>query len=211
MEVKAFLIPPNSHFLKSLVNYLVNYCSKNLSFKSPEISKFFIIFPTRRASFFFKYYLTEKLKTSNFFFPKIMSWEEFLQFLYLELSPEPALLLPDSAKVLFFLKSLELKDFEKDPLRSFFWASKFLEVFEEFEKEGLIPPNLLYPPEDLPPQAKKIFEELSQTYKNFKKLLREKGVIFSSFLLKEVRDLLSVNKKKLMSFFKVSIFAVLQP
>jgi hypothetical protein len=198
MEIRAFSIPPSSHFLKSLVNF----CLKNLIFEAPEISKIFFIFPTKRACFFFKYYLVEKLEKASFFFPKILSWEEFIQFLYVELTPEPALIFPDSAKILLFLKSLKSESLDKDPLRVFFWASKFLEVFEEFEKEGTIPPNLLYPPEELPTQAKAIFENLSQTYIKFRSLLKEKGIIFSSFLLKEVRELLLAFKNKILEFME---------
>lgn len=198
MKVKALFIPPSSHFLKSLVNHL----TKILPFESPEISKHFIIFPTQRACYFFKYYLTEKLGKRDFFFPKVLSWKEFLQFLYLELTSKPALILPDSAKILFFLRSLEFENLEDDPFKLFFWSSKFLEVFEEFEKEGKIPPNLLYPPEELPESAKRIFENLSKTYNSFKDLLTEKGVLFSSFLLKEVRDLLLSQRNKLGQLFK---------
>ncbi len=196
MEVKAFFIPPSSHFLKSLVNYLI----KNLSFNSPRISQTFIIFPTKRACFFFKYYLTESLNNKNFFFPKILSWEEFLQLLYLELTQEPKLIFPDSAKPLLFLKSLSSEKINEDPLKFFFWASKFLEVFEEFEKEGKLPPNLLYPPEELPEQAKSIFEDLSKTYQDFKSLLKNMEILFSSFLLKEVHELLQSNYKQIHSF-----------
>ncbi len=196
MEPKAFLIPPSSHFLKSLINYLSNI----LSFHSPQISRNFIIFPTKRACFFFKFYLTEKLKPTNFFFPQILSWEEFLQFLYMELTPDPKLIFPDSAKVLIFLQSLPKEKLKEDPVKFFFWASKFLEVFEEFEREGKPPQNLLYPPEELPEHAKDIFENLSKTYHDFKNLLKEKGILFSSFLLKEVHDLLLSSKEKILSF-----------
>lgn len=196
MEVRAFLIPPSSHFLKSLVNYL----SKNLTFDSPRISQNFIIFPTKRACFFFKYYLTENLNNKSFFFPKILSWEEFLEFLYLKLTLKPSFIFPDSAKPLLFLKSLSGEQSNKDPLKLFFWANRFLEVFEEFEKEGKLPSNLLYPPEELPEHAKNIFKDLSKTYQNFKNLLKKMDIIFSSFLLKEVYDLLLHNKERIISF-----------
>ncbi len=194
MIQKSFLIPPSSHFLKTLVNYLLS----EFSFTLPEISKLYVIFPTQRSAYFFKNYLIEKLKPSSIFLPKILSWEEFLLHLYLELTSLPKKLLPEEARPLFFIKILNKEKFFEDPKTLIFLSYKFLEVFDEFEREGKIPTNLLYPPNTLPEIAQALFEELSETYKRFKALLEKEQILFPSLLLSEIRDLL-IEKEDLIS------------
>jgi len=202
MPKNAYLISPNSHFLKTLINYL----SKELNFLHPEVSQYFFIFPTKRASYFFKYYLSEKIGAPAFFLPKIYSWEEFLQFLYVELSPSPSLLYPDSAGILLFIESLKrcpLEDFlsEKEE-KLLFWAERFLEVFEEFEKEGKTPRDVPLPPEGIPEAIKVLLENLSKLYENFKALLKEKRILLGNFLYAEVLELLKTRGELLKNKIK---------
>ncbi|MCS7199174.1 MAG: PD-(D/E)XK nuclease family protein [Caldimicrobium sp.] len=101
--------------------------------------------------------------------PKIFSWEDFLLELYIHLVDKPKILLPESAKTMVFLQAVPwLNKLWKEPEKLLHWSSLFLEVFEEFEKEGRIPENLLYPPEELPDQAKEVFEDLKNTYQAYK-------------------------------------------
>ncbi len=193
MRIPSYLIPPSSHFLKSLINFL----SGDLDFKNPEVSGFYIVFPTKRACYYFKHLLIQKFNGQSLFFPRVLAWEEFLQKLYLEICETPKLLLPDSAKIFFLLQSLDREKLRKDPTHLLFWGSKFLEVFEEFEKEGKLPPNLLYPPEGIPDTAQALFEELAKIYDTFKELLKEKGVLFPLQLLSEISELLLKRESEL--------------
>ncbi len=210
MRPQSYFIPPSSHFLKSLINFLL---SKDLDLKDPEVSLFYIIFPTKRACFYFKHFLIQKFKDQSFFFPRVLAWEEFLQELYLEVCETPKLLLPETAKIFFLLQALERERLKREFGHILFWGSKFLEVFEEFEKEGRVPPNLLYPPEGLPEPAQALFEDLARTYQRYKELLRERGVLFASQLFTELNTLISERQETLGARIKglaLSGFAALR-
>ncbi len=192
---QAFLIPPNSHFLKTLTNFFID----KHSFNTPEILKIWCIFPTKRSGLYFKNYLKKKLKERKIsagFFPRIFSLEEFIETLYIDLISSPSPQIPDILRIFVFLEVLEKKlkfssDKKSEELEKYFnWGLKFLEVFEEFEKEGRIPENLLYPPESLPELAKKLFEELKYTYLEFSSLIEKKGFSYYSYRLKKVADIL---------------------
>ena len=133
---KAYLIPPSSNFLKTLTNFFLY--SKNL--KNPETSKIWIVFPTKRASLFFKHYL--KIKTNNHagFLPRVLSFEEFVNNLYILLTEKPFPQAPEILKLFVFLEALESRGipWQKDFSKFFNWGLKFLEVFEEFEKEKIV-------------------------------------------------------------------------
>ncbi|MFN4132526.1 MAG: PD-(D/E)XK nuclease family protein, partial [Caldimicrobium sp.] len=143
----------------------------------------------------------------SIFLPKILAWEDFLLELYLNLTPLPKMILPEEARILLFMESLEREKLSQDPRSLFYWGTKFLEVFDEFEKEGKVPSKLLYPPENLPKMAKDLFEELSSTYEKFKGLLEEKKVIFPSLLLSEIRTLLLESRDNLLTFLKGLVIA----
>lgn len=189
----SLLIPPSSHFLKTLTNFFL----EKHTVDTPETLKVWLIFPTKRSGIFFKNYLKEKAKSKGFqagFLPKIFSLEDFIETLYTELVDFPFPQVPDILKVLVFLEVMEkrLKLFsEKENFEKYFsWGLKFLEVFEEFEKEGKLPENLLYPPEGLPDLAKKLFEELRNTYLEFSDLIEKRGYSYYSYRLKKVADVL---------------------
>jgi len=188
MKSKAYLISPSSHFLKSLANFL----RSEINLRHPEATKHWVIFSTKRAALFFKYYLLQKEKGHSFFLPKILSWEEFLKELYLQITPAPRLFLPEGGKILIFLQTLPSIGIHwEEPEKLLFWGARFLEVFEEFEKEGKIPQDLLYPPETLPEQAKYLFERLSKSYKAYKEHLKRLGISFPSEILSNLRENLS--------------------
>ena len=197
---KAYLIPPSSNFLKTLTNFFLY--SKNL--KNPETSKIWIVFPTKRASLFFKHYL--KIKTNNHagFLPRVLSFEEFVNNLYILLTEKPFPQAPEILKLFVFLEALESRGipWQKDFSKFFNWGLKFLEVFEEFEKELRLPENLLYPPETLPKEAKKLFEELKENYQIFSSLVEKKGISYFSYRLKKTAEAL---KKKGVKFLEREI------
>uniref|UniRef100_A0A7V4JR90 PD-(D/E)XK nuclease family protein n=1 Tax=Thermodesulfobacterium geofontis TaxID=1295609 RepID=A0A7V4JR90_9BACT len=195
----ALLIPPSSHFLKTLTNFFFN----KHSLDNIKTLKVWCIFPTKRSGLYFKNYLKEKLKFKKIeagFFPRIFSFEEFIETLYTDLISSPLPQIPPILRIFVFLEVLEkrLKFFSEkkgDNFEKYFnWGLKFLEVFEEFEKEGKVPENLLYPPEGLPELAKKLFEELKTTYLEFSSLIEEKGFSYYSYRLKKVNDILKEEK-----------------
>ena len=181
--------------MKTLANY---FLSKH-SLTDPYILKVWCVFPTKRSSLFFQHYLKEKAINKGIetgIFPRIFSFEEFITNLYVLLSPEPYPQIPDILRIFIFLEALEIKK-GKDFIfsnceKNFFWGLKFLEVFEEFEKEGKIPENLIYPPEELPLQAKELFEEIKEIYSIYHSLLEKKKVSYHSYRLKNVASLLSI-------------------
>jgi len=182
---QALLIPPNSHFLKTLVNFFLEGRSLD-----ENILKTWVIFPNRRSALFFKHYLREKkLNDTAGFFPRIFSFENLIDYLYVMLEEIP---LSKGAEILRLLILLEvLKEETKERFeKNFFWGQKFLEVFEEFEKEGRIPQNLIYPPENLPPIAKEIFEKLLKVYSNYVSLLNQKGGLNTSSRLRRIVEIL---------------------
>jgi len=196
---QALFIPSNSHFLKTLTNFFLD----KHSLDNIKTLKVWCIFPTKRSGLYFKNYLKEKLKlkkTEAGFFPRIYSFEEFIEALYTDLISSPFPQIPPILRVFVFLEVLSkrLNFFskkEEDNFEKYFnWGIKFLEVFEEFEKEGKIPENLLYPPEGLPELAKKLFEELKTTYLEFSSLIEERGFSSYSYRLKKVRDVLKEEK-----------------
>ncbi len=179
MELKGYLISPSSHFLKTLVNY----CIENIPLNKVSASRYYIVFPTKRASLFFKFYLREKLNRQSFIIPKVLSWEEFLLEVYVYSSKVPYRLLPDEAKFIIFLPIMnQLGISWSEPEKLLFWSAKFVEVFEELEKEGIRPKNLYYPPEHLPIQAKSFFEKIDEAYALFTKLRTHKKILFPSDL-----------------------------
>lgn len=184
----VLLIPPSSIFLKTLANYFLSIYSLN----DENILKVWCIFPTKRAGLYFKHYLKEKIdsKKLNFgFLPKVFSFEEFINYLYSLLIEDPFPQVPEILRVFVFLEVLEEVLGKKENLeRHFHWGLKFLEVFEEFEKEGKIPENLLYPPEGLPEIAQKFFEELRTTYLNFSSLIEKKKFSYYTLRLKKVAE-----------------------
>lgn len=197
MARNAYLIPPSSHFLKSFTNFSI----ANLPLNSVSASRYYIVFPTKRASLFYKFYLIEKLQDRSFVLPRILSWEEFLLELYAQSTKVPFRLLPDYAKILFLIPVLkDLGISWTEPEKLLFWTSRFLEVFEEFEKEGRIPENLYYPPETLPEQAKVFFEKLARAYELYSLRKEEKQIIFPSDLVSAILK----NHEKL-DFFLSSI------
>ncbi|KUJ97993.1 PD-(D/E)XK nuclease family protein [Thermodesulfobacterium sp.] len=186
---QAILIPANSHFLKTLVNFFLDGRSLDES-----ILKTWIVFPNKRSALFFKHYLKEKGgKNKAGFFPRIFSLETLVDYLYVMLEDHPC---PTGTKILRLLPLLEVfpqvlsenvsESFEKN----FFWGIKFLEVFEELEKEDTEPQNLVYPPENLPPIAKDIFEKLKKIYLEYNKVLNQKGWVSPTFRLKRVVETL---------------------
>ncbi len=184
------LIPPSSIFLKTLANYFLSIYSLN----NENILKVWCIFPTKRAGLYFKYYLKKKASSKKFnfgFLPKILSFEEFVDYLYLLLTENPFSQVSEVLRVFIFLEILEKVLEEKEDLeRHFHWGLKFLEVFEEFEKEGKIPENLLYPPEGLPEIAQKFFETLKTTYLNFSSLIEKKNFSYYTLRLKKIAEIL---------------------
>ncbi len=180
---QAFLIPPSSNFLKTLANFFLS----NHSLKKENILKIWCIFPTKRSGLFFKHYIKEKnKKLSAGFLPKILSFEEFIENLYTLLLDKPFPKIPTILRLFILLEAAGQK--EEDFNKFFNWGLKFLEVFEEFEKEGRIPEDLLYPPEGLPEIAKKLFEELRKTYEKFSALLEKKEFSYPSYRLKKLAE-----------------------
>ncbi len=202
---QALIIPPNSHFLKTLTNFFLD----NYSLETSKVLKIWCIFPTKRAGLYFKHYLKEKnkskRKTKTGFLPKVYSLEEFVEILYTLLIDFPFPQISDILRVFIFLEVLEknlnqsFRERRDESLEKYFnWGLRFLEVFEEFEKEGRIPENLLYPPEGLPELAKKLFEELKTAYLEFSSLIEKKGFSYYSYRLKKVAEILK--KKKSFDF-----------
>ncbi|MCS7150109.1 MAG: PD-(D/E)XK nuclease family protein [Caldimicrobium sp.] len=203
MKAQAYLVPPSSHFLNSLVNFLLSH----INFEDPETSGIYIILPTKRATLFLRHYLIQKINRKAFFLPKIQPWEDFLLETYIYLADNPKTLLPEPAKTLIFLRSVPQRNkLWEEPEKLLYWSSLFLEVFEEFEKEGRIPTNLLYPPEDLPLQARELFEDLRSTYEAYKKFQEKNGFLFLSEVLGELKACLS-EKTDNFSFIKGLVMA----
>jgi len=180
---KAILIPPSYHFLKTLVNYFLDTC---------DLSTFpytWCVFPTKRAGLFFKHYLTKALKRPCFL-PKILSLEEFVNSLYLKTEETPLPLGHDLVKALLFAEFLREKEGALNLSYAFEWAVKFLEVFEEIEKEGKVPKNLLYPPQGLPEIAVEFFEKLKDFYSAYKEFSVKCEFVSFSERLARVAELL---------------------
>ncbi len=190
---QALLIPPSSNFLKTLSRF---FLSKNL-LKNQDILSVWCIFPNKRSGLFFKHYLKESASgiSSAGFLPRIVSFEEFVDELYTQLLENPFPKVPEILRLFVFLEAVKKQEEKIEKL--FTWGLKFLEVFEEFEKEGRLPENLLYPPESLPKIAKDIFEELKNTYQRFCPLLEKKGFSYPGYRLKKVSEILkSLNRNR---------------
>lgn len=195
---EALVIPPNFHFLKTLCNFFLDLHSLT----DEKILNVYLIFPNKRSCLFFKYYLQEKADFfSAGFFPRIFSWEEFIDYLYINLFEDPFPKVSEIYKIFCFLEAVnELETIRKEEFEKYFeWGFKFIEVFEEFEKEGRIPQNLLYPPEELPFFAKKIFEDLKRFYLKYQQVLKKHGFSYSTYRLKEVVQFLKELRQKSQS------------
>ncbi len=193
--MKAYLIPPSSNFLKTLVNFFL--ANKNLG--SPDITRIWLVFPTKRACLFFKHYLKIKSKQNIGFLPRTFSFEEFINHLYILFEDAPFPSAPEIFRLFVFFETLEKRGiaWEKEFSKYFNWGLKFLEVFEEFEKEMKLPENLLYPPESLPEEAKKLFEELKENYELFTSLIEKKCISYPTFKLKKVVERLKTGQVNL--------------
>lgn len=189
MISKALIIPPNYHFLKTLCNFFLSLHS----LRDEKVLNTFLVFPNKRACLFFKYYLQEKAGDLQAgFFPRIFSLEEFIDFLYVKLCENPFPKVFEIHKIFCFLEAVaRFKNFDKSSFEKYFeWGLKFLEVFEEFEKEDRIPQKLPYPPEYLPPLAEKIFKDLKNFYLGYQEILKEKEYSYLTYRLKEVVNIL---------------------
>lgn len=189
MISRALIIPPNYHFLKTLSNFFLSLCS----LREEKVLNTFLVFPNKRACLFFKYYLQEKtVDLQAGFFPRILSFEEFIDLLYVKLCENPFPKVSEMHKIFCFLEAVaKFKNFDKSSFERYFeWGLKFLEVFEEFEKEGRVPQKFPYPPEYLPPLAEEIFEDLKNFYLGYQEILKERGYSYLTHRLREVVNIL---------------------
>ena len=128
------------------------------------------------------------------FYPKVLSFEEFIERLYVRLSENPLPLSTDLGKVLLFYQVLKEENPSEDWRFLLNWAFKFIEVFEEVEKEGKDPEDILYPPEGFPKIAIEFFEKLRYYYQRYSQKLFQVKVSTFSQRLKSITETLR-NKK----------------
>jgi len=144
---------------------------------------------------FFKHYLSEFQDSALWFYPKVLSFEEFIEKLYVELNENPFPLSTDLGKVLLFYEVLKEENPSQDWRFLLNWSFKFVEVFEEVEKEGKDPEDILYPPEGFPEIAIKFFEKLRYYYQKYsQELLKVKVSTFSQRLKSIAESLKSLKE-----------------
>jgi len=192
----GLVIPPSSHFLGSFSNLI----KSNYPANDPELSRVWIVFPSKRAKLFFYYNFAKPFKRP-IYLPLVFSFEEFVNYTYGELAEEPFSSAKDFLLELAFAKFMVERG--ENFYHAFNWASNFLEVFEELEKESKVPENLLYPPEGLPKIAVNFFEKLKNYYLDFKKFKQTIKISTFTEKLVELEKLLAEKGKEFFRLKKV--------
>jgi len=165
----AYFIPPEAGFLKTLAGELAARHGR-------ELARVTVILPTRRAALYLRYYLYHNLR-GPFLSPRIYAFSDLVNELAVRLDPRPVIPPAERAWWLYaivrdfpvFSRTAESFD------RFLPWGLRLSEVLEEFEKEMVPVKDLLYPPEDLPQEARNLLAHLSEVATRYRKLLREKG------------------------------------
>ncbi|RUM88981.1 MAG: hypothetical protein DSZ24_02345 [Thermodesulfatator sp.] len=183
--MKAGLIPPQAGFLRTLARFL-------LSRHGEDLFRATVVLPTRRAAQFLRYYLL--LEAGRPLFPpRLLTLADWVSELAVALEPRP--LAPTAERAWHLFRILKKRpDFEKvtgDFARFLPWGLRFVEVLEEFEKEGVDYRDLLYPPEDLPPEGRRFLSELSEIGRLYQETLREVGLDSPASRLRRVAEGLS--------------------
>ncbi len=179
---EALVIPPESNFLKVLAGYL-------LELHGRELRSATVVFPTKRAATYFLYWIW-RLSGATVIPPKVYSFGEFVSELSSTLRPLREALSEERAYLLYTLTK-ELPGFERISRgfeRFLPWGKRLSELFEEFVKEGVVPRDLLYPPEDLPEVARTLLSHLGRLYQGYERILEDRGVTTSGFRLKDLLE-----------------------
>ena len=170
MSGKAWIIPPQAGFLPTLTREILRRHREDL----PRVT---VIFPTRRAAHFFRYYLSRHLRGS-FFLPRIYAFSDWVNELSVRLDPRP--IVPPAERAWWLYRIVSGRPGFEQVTESFDrflpWGLKFSEVLEEFEREAVPLKDLLEPPEDLPPHGRAFLAALSEIGRDFREILSGAGV-----------------------------------
>ena len=172
MKTVIRVIPPGGNLLQHLAREILD------GYPSGRRHLVTVVFPSRRAGLFFREYLKRLNGAGPLDLPRIYAVRD----LFLELSArlEPRRLLPplDQAWILWdicrqrrpFFRLAETFD------RFLPWGLRLAEVFEELDRELVEARNLLYPPEDLPAEARTLLEHLGDIKALYEKRLDQEGL-----------------------------------
>ncbi len=168
------VIPPQEGFLLRVAEEI-------LANEGDQLSKATVVFPTRRAGLYFRYYL-HRLRPETKPLPRLFGIADLLNELAVKLDPRPLIPRADQAWLLWemvkerrpFLKVAESFD------RFFPWGLRLSEILDQLEQELVEAQNIVYPPEeDLPPEARELLEDLGDIQQAFRQRLLSLGAITS--------------------------------
>ncbi|QJA06590.1 hypothetical protein FVE67_07180 [Thermosulfurimonas marina] len=184
--MRAGLIPPQAGFLRTLARLL-------LARHGEDLFRVTVLLPTRRAVQFLRYYLHQESGGRILFPPRLLTLADLVAELAVALEPRP--LAPAAERAWHLFRILRGRPgFEKvtpDFARFLPWGLRFVEVLEEFEKEGVDYRGLLYPPEDLPPEGRQFLTELSEIGGRYREALKAAGLDSPAGRLRRVAEGLS--------------------
>ncbi len=197
---------------------IVEFTGDILLEKPEEISQNIIIFPGKRPGHFLRKYIAEKIK-KPFVSPKILSMDEFIDFVYTELlGCVDCMAGPiDSAPIIFNLnKSEKLIDLEESQLyldEFLPWCFKLFSDFEEMSIEEINPEKLReideIAGEQLPPKIRENLIKLSRLYELFYEQLHKLNLSTRSLRYNKVgKEINNVDFSPFKKIIFVGFFAL---
>ncbi len=170
MDGRARAIPPGAGFLPTLAREILRRHGEDLS-------RVTVIFPTRRAAHYFRYYLARG-RRAPFWLPRIYAFSDWVNELAVRLDPRPVV--PPAERAWWLYRVISGRPGFERVTESFDrflpWGLRFAEVLEEFDREAVPLKDLLEPPEDVPPEGRAFLGHLAEIGGLYRKKLREAGV-----------------------------------
>ncbi len=185
MSGKAWAIPPGAGFLPTLAGEILRRHGEDLS-------RVTVIFPTRRAAHYFRYYLARS-RRAPFWLPRIYAFSDWVNELAVRLDPRPVI--PPAERAWWLYRVISGRPGFERVAESFDrflpWGLRFAEVLEEFEREAVPLKNLLEPPEEIPPEGRAFLAHLAEIGGLYRERLREAGVTTPAERLRLVAERLA--------------------
>uniref|UniRef100_A0A7V0Z5V0 PD-(D/E)XK nuclease family protein n=1 Tax=candidate division WOR-3 bacterium TaxID=2052148 RepID=A0A7V0Z5V0_UNCW3 len=197
---------------------IIEFTGNILLEKLEEISQNIIVFPGKRPGHFLRKYIAEKIK-QPFVSPKILSMDEFIDFVYTELLGYVDRMAGpiDSAPIIFNLnKSERLIDLKESQLyldEFLLWCFKLFADFEEMNIEEIKPSKLReideIAGEQLPPKISENLIKLSRLYELFYEQLHKLNLSTRSLRYNKVgKEINNVDFSPFKKIIFVGFFAL---
>jgi len=185
--LNTIVINPEKNFIDEIFLLLKN--------DDKNYSNNLVVFPGKRPSHFLLKSIADNLK-SSFIPPKILSMDEFIDFLYQKIRIDTKIKTIDAVAILYDIHKKALEpmggDYFQSPDSFFPLGLKIYRDLEELYIENIKSSNIrqidLKESSIIPEQTLKRMQSLSFFYDNFYRLISEQGLSTRSFRYREVSE-----------------------